>query len=286
MVHDMARTRDRDHTADPVDRTAGQGPARPLLVLRKVSSILDAFTPERPQLTLAEIRRATGLPPSTCLRLLQNMCASGFLSRDGESYRISVRMLQWMTVALDAVDVVGLATPVLRDLRDRTDETACLFVKDDLSRVVVAIAGSRQGTVRRLHVGEVLPLHAGSAGKVLLAHDAQALGRVLAGQLQSFTSSTIVDPEALEHAVDEARSRGYAMSVNEGHQSASSVSAPVFDHRGLVVAAVCLAGPTERFNEETMPRWIDVLVAAADDLTGQIGGRAPRSGVSHEVSRP
>jgi len=276
----MARKSGGGHIADEVAKESGSGlnSGKPLLVLRKVRWIMDSFTPERPQLTLAEIRHSTGLPPSTCLRLLQNMCSAGFLARQGESYRISVRMLQWMTIALDAVDVVGLSTPILRDLRDQTDETACLFVRDDLSRVVVALAGSRQGTVRRLHVGEVLPLHAGSAGKILLAYEPDTLARVLAGPLESFTSNTIVDPVDLERVVNQARARGYAMSVNEGYQSASSLSAPVFDHQGSVVAALCLCGPTERLNAETMPSWIDVIVAAADDVTEEIGGRAPRPG--------
>lgn len=77
---------------------------------------------------------------------------------------------------------------------------------------------------------------------------------MLAQPLESFTPNTIVDPGQLEKAVNQARARGYAMSVNEGFQSASSLSAPVFDHHGAIVGALCMCGPTERLNADTMAR--------------------------------
>lgn len=237
--------------------------------------MLDAFTVETPRLRLGEIRAVTGLPSTTCLRLLHNLCQEGFLTRDGDEYRIGTGMLHWFPVALAALDVVGLARPVLDELRDQTDELACLFVAEGTTRVCVAMAQSRQGTVRRLAIGESLPLHAGSAGKVLLAYDAALLQKVKGGTLARFTDRTPTDPASIDAAVSAVRNDGWAMSLNESYSGAGSISAPVFSHDGTVAAVVCLAAPVERFDEDIARRWLPFVQRAADALTSTLGGRKP-----------
>lgn len=66
-----------------------------LLVLAKIRDILDAFTLTRPEMTLTEIRDATGFPSSTVQRLVTNMVAQGFLDRNGDRIRIGMRMAFW-----------------------------------------------------------------------------------------------------------------------------------------------------------------------------------------------
>ncbi len=260
---------------DPARTAAG---SQRLLVLSKVRAVLDAFTVERPRLRLAEIRTATGLPASTCLRLIQNLCHEGFLTREGDQYRIGAGMLRWLPVALAAIDLVAIAQPVLVDLRDKTDELACLFVADGDVRICVALAQSRQGTVRQLAVGQTLPLHAGSAGKVLLAYDPALLERALSTDLRRYTSNTVTDPAGLRSELDRVRRDGWAISLGESFGGAGSLSVPVFSHDGSVAGAVCLAAPMERFDRDIAERWLPYVQASAFQLTGGIGGHQPTGG--------
>lgn len=278
----MAQITGKHGSQTVADGRGDGGPSR-LLLLGKVRAVLDAFTVESPRLRLGEIRAATGLPGTTCLRLLHNLCQEGFLTRDGDEYRIGVGMLHWFPVALAALDVVGLARPVLDDLRDQTDELACLFVAEGTARVCVAMAQSRQGTVRRLAIGESLPLHAGSAGKVLLAYDPALLETVESGALTRYTDHTPADAAALDAAVSTVRKDGWAMSLNESYSGAGSLSAPVFSHEGAVAAVVCLAVPAERFGEDAARRWLPFVQRAADTLTRALGGRKP---VEHREGSP
>lgn len=255
-------------------RPATPAPSR-LLLVGKIRAVLDAFTVETPRLRLADIRSATGMPTSTCLRLLRNLCEEKFLTRDGDEYRIGTGMLRWFPVALAALDVVELARPLLERLRDETDELACLFVAEGSARVCVAMSQSRQGTVRRLAIGESLPLHAGSAGKVLLAYDPALLGNVESAPLHRYTDSTLTDPVALEAAVERVHEDGWAMSLNESYSGAGSLSVPAFDHDGAIAAAVCLAAPIERFDEVTAHQLLPHVQRAADRLTRGLGGREP-----------
>jgi len=247
----------------------------PLLVLGKITRLLDAFTLTRPVLTLPELREATGLPTSTVQRLVTNLVAQGFLDRSGEGLRIGVRMAYWAAPAARGLDLLEAAAPVLRGLRDATGETACLFRVEGHQRVCVALAETDHALRRAMRVGMVLPLHAGSAGRVLLAHDEELLQQLLDRDLHPYTEATITAADALRDAVSQARSDGFAVTTGEREGGASGLSAPVFDASGAVVAALTLSGPTARMPPEWCAAHVDEVVGAAEQVTRMLGGRPP-----------
>ena len=74
------------------DVDAGSSKHKPLLVLGKITEILDAFSLAKPSMTLGELQQATGLPTSTVQRLVTNMATQGFLDRVGDQIRVGTRM--------------------------------------------------------------------------------------------------------------------------------------------------------------------------------------------------
>jgi DNA-binding IclR family transcriptional regulator len=187
---------------------------KPLLVLSKIRGILDAFSLAQPALTLSELRAATDFPTSTVQRLVANLVAEGFLDRDGDRYRIGATMAYWAAPASRGIDRLQAVTPALQQLRDLTGETACFFIREGPCRVCVAMAETTHAIRREMHVGKVVALQAGSAGRVLMAWDDDALRDVLAGPLESFTVQTVVDPKALREDVATVRRTGW--SYTEG----------------------------------------------------------------------
>ncbi|ALE73065.1 IclR family transcriptional regulator [Pseudonocardia sp. EC080610-09] len=248
---------------------------KPLLVLGKITDILDAFTLQRPVLSLGEIQQATGIPTSTVQRLVSNMVTEGLLDRVGDRVRVGVRMAYWAGAAARGVDLLDLAGPVLRELRDTTGETAALFRAETRFRVCVAVAETRHALRREMHVGKIIPLHTGSAGRVLLAWDAPLADEVLSGPLETITDHTVTDPEVLRTLVDETRRDGFAITAAERDDGGSGLSAPVFDHSGAVAAALTISGPTIRLTRERCEQHVELLVRAADRLTRTLGGRPP-----------
>ena len=172
-----------------------EGPKR-LLVLGKITDILDAFTLQRPVLGLGEIQQATGIPTSRVQRLVSSMVAEGLLDRVGDRVRIGIRMAYWAGAAARGVDLLELAGPLLRELRDTTGETASLFRAEGRHRVCVAVAETRHALRREMHVGKVIPLHTGSAGRVLLAW-APELAAALVKDLGTRYENEIVDAARL-----------------------------------------------------------------------------------------
>nr|WP_241429293.1 IclR family transcriptional regulator [Agrococcus sp. ARC_14] len=247
-----------------------------MLVLAKITAILDAFTLEHPSLTAADIRRATGIPASTAHRLLGNLVEHGFLDRSGDDYSIGARMAFWAGPAVRASALGDLLPPQLVALRDATGETSCFFIAERGSRVCVGVAETLHGLKREMYVGRIQPLHVGGAGRVLLAWRDDLLEAVLSSPLPALTGSTITDPEELRAVVAATRADGYAITTGERVEASSGVSAPVFDAHGALAGALTLMGPTLRLTPERCEELIDDVVAAADRLTTSIGGRRPQ----------
>lgn len=244
-----------------------------LLVLAKISRILDSFSLERPELGLTELRRRTGLPASTLQRLVASLVEEGFLDRAGAGYRIGDRLAYWAAPAAGRVDLLEVVRPVLEELRDLTGETACFYQPSADLRVCTAVAETRHDLRRPMRVGHVLPMHAGSPGRVMMAFDDRLAERVLARGLDSLTEHTVTDTGALRTLLAETRIAGYALSSGEREDGATGLSAPVFDAHRDMVGAVTVMGPAFRL---TPADWVDAVVGAAERVTRMIGGRRAR----------
>lgn len=243
-------------------------------VLTKARRILDVFLRQPRVLTATEVQEQTGLPPSTSLRLLRSLVAEGFLDREGGGYRMGLQMLGWAAVARASLDVVAVGQAVLEDLRKASGESAYLYVRDGFQHVCVAVADSEHPVRQVLRVGQVLPLHAGSAGKVFLAFDRQASGGLNMGRLPALTENTITDIAELKATVENVRKVGYCASFEERVIGAASLSAPIFADSGVLEAVVGVAAPRQRFGPERVPELSTAVVQAADRMTGLLGGYA------------
>jgi DNA-binding IclR family transcriptional regulator len=248
---------------------------QPLLVLGKITEILDAFSLTSPSMSLGEIQQATGLPTSTVQRLVSNMVAQGLLDREGDKIRIGVRMSYWAATAIKDLDVLSVVNPVLKEIRDKTTETACFFKVEQNFRVCVAIAETRHALRRDMYVGKVIPLHVGSASRVLLAWNPELADSVLSAPLEPMTDGTVTSPDELRKLIAQARADGYAITAGEREGSASGLSAPVFDSAADILGALTISGPTIRMPQRQCEEWVDLLVGYAEQVTRTIGGRFP-----------
>ncbi|MBM0224425.1 IclR family transcriptional regulator [Micromonospora sp. ATA51] len=249
----------------------GGSALQPILVLKKVRALLECFSVERPTLTLQQIRQASGLPASTCQRLVQNLVREGFLDRDGDEYRIGLGLVRWSAPGTYGLDLVRLTRPVLQQLRDETGETTCLYVRDGPYRTVVALAETRHIVMRLFRVGMVMALHAGSAGKVFLAYDTGAFRDAVAHGLSRFTPETVTDIDLLTSQMKQVRRDGYAASFEEREKAAASISAPVFGLSGELVAALGIGAPSQRLTPTDVPRLAPLVIEAAADASRRMG---------------
>ena len=248
----------------------------PLLVLAKISAILDSFTLSHPALSLSEIRDRTGLPASTVQRLVANLVSHGFLDRQEDHFRIGMKMAYWAAPATRDAPMLTLFSPLLKRLRDVTGETACFFRTEGAFRVCVAMAETHHALRREMHVGKIIPLRVGSASHVLLAFGQDdLLRRTLESLEEPYDDHPTVRADVLESAVRRARRDGYAISIGEREDGASGLAAPIFDSSGGLVGALQVMGPTLRMSRETCESWVEDVLSTAERMTRLNGGRFP-----------
>ncbi len=262
----MADQDDREDRVDERDESFKR-----VLVLGKVRDILDLFSLAEPELDMRAIRQGSGLPTSTCVRLVRNMVADGLLTHSDGRYRIGLAVVRWAAVARQGLGLLDTATPVLKALRDDTGESAGLFVRDGANRVCIGLAESSKAVGRRLTLGHVLPVHVGSPGKTLLAFD-PATAEVLAGlKLTALTDRTLSDKRALQLELDRIRRDGFAVSLGEWDTEVGGAAAPVFGAEGELLAAVGISGPVTRLTKDRLPQVIKAVVQAAADVSAAQG---------------
>lgn len=197
-------------------------------VLDKTIVLLDAL--EVAPCSLAQLVEATGLPRATAHRLATALESHGLVRRDEEGrFTLGTRLVALGRAATEAHPLAGAAHRALRELRDGTEESVQLFVREGDRRVCIAAMQSLHGLRTIVPLGASLPLDLGSGA------------RVLSGEVGS---------------------EGWTQSVGEREAGVASVSAPVLD-RGLIVAAVSVSGPIERTTKHPGRRYGEAVVAAA-----------------------
>ena len=243
----------------------------PIQVLTKAVRVMDCFTVDKPVLHLSGIRERTGLPTTTCARILRSLVAEHLLEREGDHYRAGLRVVAWAASASTASELIAMAGPVLAALRDSTEETAGLQVRHGGHRITVALEESRRPIIYRGRVGEVMAMHTGASGKVMMAFDREAFDAAVQVGLARFTDRTITDAEALRGQLPAIEYAGVAVCRDEREPGLSSVAAPVFGGGARLVAAISLGLPSFRLGDADEPRISRAVVAAAADLSSRLG---------------
>jgi DNA-binding IclR family transcriptional regulator len=204
----------------------------------KLLAVLDAFTRERPALTLSQLARGTGLPVSTTHRLVAELTEWGGLERDADGrYRIGLRVWELGALAPRALGLREAALPFMEDLYEVTHENVQLAVRDDDELVFVERFAARDAVDVLTQVGGRFTMPPTGVGLVLLAHaPVEVQDRVLAGPLTRYTRHTLTDPRQLRRVLAEVRRTGVAVSDRQVTDDAVSVAAPVLAGDAVVAA--------------------------------------------------
>lgn len=251
--------------------------------INRALSILRCFTVDRGAISLKEICRQTGLTHSTGHRMVKTLQAAGFLVHVPESggYALGPTVMDLAHAVLarsDHSDLVSSALPQMERLRSRTGETVAVHVRIGVERVCLAEFPSRHPLRVARGVGHTAPLHAGAAGKVLLAWlPREQRGALLsATPLRRLTAGTIVETDVLEEELARVRHAGYAVSVGETVEGAAAIAVPVFGPGGTIRAAIAVTGPSSRWTEQRIGTVCDEVVRQVASIE-LASGRAPAS---------
>ena len=207
---------------------------------------------------LAELCDRTGLPRATAHRLAAGLEVHRLLARDGEGrWRLGPAVSELAAQVNDPL--LAASTAVLPRLREITGESVQLYRREGTSRICIAAMEPPAGLRDTVPVGARLPMTAGSGAKVLLAFSDDAT-----------RGAVLPDAKFSDRALAEVRRRGWAQSAAEREPGVASVSAPVRDAHGSVIAAISVSGPIDRMGRRPGARWAADLLAAADALARRL----------------
>ena len=219
-------------------------------VLERAFSILDSLLQANEPLSLDMIMNRTGLTKSTAFRIVTNLVRYGYVTETENGYWLGLKMISFGQAVERFLDVRITAAPFLKVLRDKTDETVYLAtLTNDWSVLYIDKCASKQPVGVTLHsVGMTIEMYCSGLGKTLVAHQPEAkIRRWLQNHdLPYLTPNTITTPEAFLAELEAIRQRGYGIDNGERSLAIHCVAAPIRNAQGKVVAALSVAGPTER----------------------------------------
>lgn len=235
--------------------------------------ILEAVAQHQPA-SLGELTKLFDLPKSTVQRTLLTLHEAGWLraSRgDRTRWEIGARVLAVRPAALQGSSLFAAAHDPMIRLRDAVNETIHLAVPDGLEGIVTVDRVDCHQAVRAFHeIGDASPLHATAAGHAVLAHlPAAEVNEVLHQKLDSFSESTMTDPQQLRSALDRVRQDGYAVNRNQYLPGVCAIAAPVLDEKQAPLAAIAISMPDARFNPQRLPEWARLVVDTAADISAR-----------------
>lgn len=217
-------------------------------------AVLLAFDEHLPQPSLSELSAKTGLSRPAVRRILLTLERLGYVEQRPGRWALTPRVLSIGQHYTATHALTELAKPHLLTIMEQTQESASLAVLDGADVVYVARVQVRRIMSIHVDVGARVAAHATGMGHTLMSeHSPRELRHRLGeGPFQRFTPHTIVDMETLQQRLSQVRTQGYALADSELEVGLLSVSVPVRDRTGKVVATLASSSSVGRTDIETM----------------------------------
>lgn len=214
--------------------------------VRKALGLLDAFTPDTPELSIRELARLSGVARSTTHRLVGELLAWGALERSPGGVRLGVKLFELGSMAPTSVTLREAALPYAHHLHEVTRLTVNVAIRSGPEIVYLDKITSRSLRVPHSRLGGRGSLHATGLGKAILAYSApDVVDDVAARPLRALTPKTIVTADALRAELARVREQRVAYDVEESRLGLFCVAAPILDPRGRALGAISVTGATE-----------------------------------------
>lgn len=242
--------------------------------LAKALAVLDLFNEKDTKLTLTEIAQRMGTRPGSIYPIVYTLLKFGYLERDAETkkYSLGLKILALANQILSSLDIRERAKPVLKKLARELEANAHLAVLYEDEVLYLDREEAAPSVVIPSVIGRRVPPHCTALGKVLLAHNPEALERILAkGPLPALTPNTITNPEVLRRELERVRTQGYAVDWEEFHEGNICVAAPVRNYRGRVVAAISVSLPKARLAHNSLERYTQAVLEGSRVISSALG---------------
>jgi DNA-binding IclR family transcriptional regulator len=197
--------------------------------------------------TLARLSVELKSPKSSLLGLLRPLCGFGYVAFANGRYVLGPAAYRLGVTIMPTLSMSRIALPILRQLAEQCEETVLIATLDreaGRATYIEKIESSR--SIRyTVPLGTARPLYCSAAGRVLLAHaDREYIEHYLRTEtFEPLTPQTLTRPAELRAMLPNIRQQGLAVTVGEVSSDVAGFAAPIFNHQGLVIAALAIGAP-------------------------------------------
>jgi DNA-binding IclR family transcriptional regulator len=254
------------------DAQGPPGPAAPVQSVDRALTILE-FLARGGESGVTEIAAGLGVHKSTAFRLLATLEAHRMVEQVNErgQYRLGMGNLRLAGATTARLDVVTEARAVCRQLAAETRETVNITVRSETAALYLDQVAGTSALQSHNWVGQRIPLHATSNGKVLLSELSEAEFKAAVQELPRFTEHTVTKRSVLWAQLADVRRLGYALAVDELEDGLTAAAAPIRSAHGDIIASMSISGPSFRLTEERLDEIVPKLVAAATEVSHRLG---------------
>ncbi len=226
---------------------------------------------------VSEISRQTGLHKNRVFRILSTLSNRGYIEQDQvtQKYRLGSGFLVLGEAYRTGLDLRNAAIPFMQELADESGDAAHLFVLSEERALCVDVQLGSHVVQAPARLGDRLGLNVGAAPKILLAFQPELERSNLLREMEylQYSSKTITDRIELEKALEQIQAQNYCIAEGDYDLSAFAIGAPVRDHTGQIVAAISVAIPEGRYNQELKQEKLKLVLDVALRLSEKLGYR-------------
>jgi DNA-binding IclR family transcriptional regulator len=247
--------------------------------IERISLILEMVGQNVHGISIRDLSAGLKLPKGTVHRLLSSLSYFGYIRQDPEtkSYFLGLKLMELSTHLGNQLDFRKVAEPILRDLAEKTKQTAHMVILDRNEVVYIEKIETQQpagGLKMASRVGSRNPVHSSAVGKILLSYCPEEAVEVFLQEkgLPRRTANTITDPALFRDHLKIVRNQGYAIDDEENEQGIRCLGAPIFDGKGRPVAAISVSGPVFQMTKKVVQEVVrEEVIAAASEISRQLG---------------
>ena len=227
--------------------------------------VLEAFSQAPRPMSLSEIASISGIDKSGIQRIVHTLIQLGYLVRQQDGVALGRKLLDRSFDYLRSNPIIQQAVPVLADLRRTIQERVDLSLFDDLTMHYVVRMQSKRETFYAHLVGRRVPTFCSSGGRSVLSHlpDDQVMDILLRSDRRKLTPRTTVEIDRILARIEEVRSSGYSLAIEEVLVGEVAVAAAVLDRDGKPFGAIHVAASLAEWDPDDFVARAGPLVTAA-----------------------
>jgi DNA-binding IclR family transcriptional regulator len=243
--------------------------------IERAADVLELFLTSNQELSVKEISDKLGLSKSTVHGIIKTLEFRGYLQQnpDDLKYRLGMKLFELGNRVSNHFDLGNIARPVIKGLVEELKETVHLVVFEQGEVIYVEKLDGPSALRIYSQVGKRAPIYCTGVGKSILAYlEEEEIERLLSSTvLEPYTEYTITDKEEIKKHLQIVREQGFATDDEEIEVGLKCVAAPIFDHRGKVIAAISCAAPKIRLDDNRLDMVINGIKQAALKISTSMG---------------